>query len=198
MIKNKFINLIENKINKKIIEKNDIKTTNLSSIHENNKLQTIELKKFQTYYNITKKQLIKYYNLVKKENGYILENLLKKIESRIDYILFSSNFSKSINMSRQLINHGHICINDKKIKFPNILCKNNDKICLYKNIININNIINMNIKNNLNKIPNHLKISTNQDGKYIILFSNNFDFNNIIYSSNIDYIKIIEFCSLNK
>ena len=41
MIKNKFINLTENKINKKIIEKNDIKTTNLSSIHENNKLQTI-------------------------------------------------------------------------------------------------------------------------------------------------------------
>ncbi|PHJ25367.1 ribosomal protein s4, partial (apicoplast) [Cystoisospora suis] len=55
-------------------------------------------------------------------------NLIQIIELRLDVSLFRIGLSKSINQAKQLINHGHIFINFKLIKNPNILITEKDLI----------------------------------------------------------------------
>jgi ribosomal protein S4 len=193
--KNDFLS--NTKINKKIIEKEDIKTTNISSISENNLIKLKEVKKLCSYYKITKKDLIKYYLKLKKTSFTFIENLILILESKLDTILFNLNFTNSINQSQQYIQHNHVLVNNKIIKFTHFLCQQNDKISI--NLKNKNVVYN--IQNNL-KINKNIILSPiflqNYDLLEATFYPNLLNFENIFEKLNIDFNKIIEYCSSKK
>ena len=58
------------------------------------------------------------------------ENFLKLLESRLDNIAYRMGFSTTRRGARQLVNHGHLTVNGKKVDIPSYRCKPGDVIAI--------------------------------------------------------------------
>jgi small subunit ribosomal protein S4 len=109
------------------------KSKTLSKLKENKKLKDFGLRlnekqKIKYNYGITEIQLYKYVKNISTKNNKKYSNLLNQIESRIDNIVYRLGFAKTIPNARQLVSHGKILINKKKVNIPSFQCKLNDFI----------------------------------------------------------------------
>lgn len=86
-------------------------------------LQLIEKQKVRAYYNILEKQLVRYYESAVKRNGNTGEELLISLESRLDNLVYRMGFANSIRMARQMVSHGHMLVNGKRINIPSFNVK---------------------------------------------------------------------------
>ena len=92
-----------------------------------------EKQKLRFNYGINERQLIKYVREARRRKGSTGEILLQILETRLDNIVFRLGFARTIAAARQLISHGHILINAKRINIPSYLCKVNDVISVNEN-----------------------------------------------------------------
>src|SRR5690606_27130328 len=102
------------------------------------KRQLIAKQRLRKYYGNLKES--QFYSLYKKASFYKgapSSNLFILLERRLDVILFRGGFVPSIYSSRQLISHGHILVNNKKVTIPSYMVQNNDIITVAPNSINI-------------------------------------------------------------
>jgi small subunit ribosomal protein S4 len=90
------------------------------------KKQLFEKQKLRYQYNISEKQMSKYYDEAKRREGSTPENLLQILECRLDALVLRGGLAGSIYASRQLINHGHIFVNGKKLDKPSYMVKPGD------------------------------------------------------------------------
>jgi small subunit ribosomal protein S4 len=79
-------------------------------------------------YGLTERQLINYVRKAKKIKESTGQVLLQFLEMRLDNIVFRLNMAPTIVAARQLINHGHIRVNNKKVNIPSYMCKPKDII----------------------------------------------------------------------
>lgn len=92
----------------------------------------IEKQRIRAFYgNISEKQFQKLYQKAKLMSGDILLNFLRLLELRLDTIVFRMNFAQSFNEARQLISHGHILVNNKKVTISSVDVKPGDTIGLH-------------------------------------------------------------------
>jgi len=85
--------------------------------------------KLKSYYgNINERQFRNYYRKAIKKRGDTVENLIGLLEKRLDIILYRAKFALTVFSSRQLINHGHIKVNGKKVNIPGYQLKEEDTI----------------------------------------------------------------------
>ena len=91
-------------------------------------LQLKEKQKLRFNYWLTERQLIRYVREAKRRTGSTGENLLQIIETRLDNVVFRLGFAKTIASARQLVNHGHISVNGRRVTIPSFLCSVNDTI----------------------------------------------------------------------
>lgn len=116
-----------------------------------------ERQRIKLHYQLKDYQLEKIAKSFMKKNDILLQ---KKLNSRLDAIIFSNNkFIKSMKHARQLITHKKVKINKKLINKPSYICKENDKIAL-----KLNNNQNFNFKYSIYK--------TNKNKKKQLIFSN--------------------------
>ena len=76
------------------------------------------------------KQFHKYYVMATKKDGITGEMLLQILESRLDNVVYRLGFAKTRKQARQMVNHGHISVNGKKVDIPSYLVKVGDVITL--------------------------------------------------------------------
>ena len=81
-------------------------------------LQMREKQKCARIYGVLEKQFRNYYAEANRQSGKTGENLLTILESRLDNVVFRAGFGKSRDMARQLVRHGHITVNGKKVDIP--------------------------------------------------------------------------------
>jgi small subunit ribosomal protein S4 len=81
-------------------------------------LQKREKQKCARIYGVLEKQFRGYYEEASRKSGKTGENLLVILESRLDNVVYRAGFGKSRDMSRQLVKHGHITVNGKKVDIP--------------------------------------------------------------------------------
>lgn len=96
-----------------------------------------EKQKLRFNYGISERQLIKYVREARRRKGSTGEILLQILETRLDNIVFRLGFAPTIAAARQLISHGHILVNNKKIDIPSYLCKLNDSISVQESSKNL-------------------------------------------------------------
>ena len=85
--------------------------------------------KLKSYYgNMNERQFRNCYRKAIKKKGDTVENLIGLLEKRLDIILYRAKFALTVFSSRQLINHGHIKVNGKKVNIPSYLLKEEDTI----------------------------------------------------------------------
>lgn len=99
-----------------------------STLGDDYRERLVEKQKLRYNYGVTEKQMVKYMVEAKRRIGSTEINFLKLLELRLDCIVFRLGFARTIPEARQLINHGHIQINNKKITIPSFECKINDEI----------------------------------------------------------------------
>jgi ribosomal protein S4 len=80
--------------------------------------QLKEKQKVRFIYGLTEKQFKKTFNEAAKLKGVHGENLLKLLETRLDNIVYRIGFASTRRGSRQLVNHGHVLVDGKKVNIP--------------------------------------------------------------------------------
>ena len=85
--------------------------------------------KLKSYYgNMNEKQFRNVYKKAIMKKGDTAENLIGLLERRLDAVIYRSKFSNTIFSSRQLINHGHVKVNGKKVNVSSYQVKEEDTI----------------------------------------------------------------------
>jgi small subunit ribosomal protein S4 len=74
------------------------------------------------------RQFKRIFELAEKQAGITGENLLVLLERRLDNVVYRLGFADSRSQARQLVQHGHILINSKKVDIPSTLVKEGDTI----------------------------------------------------------------------
>ena len=95
--------------------------------------QLKEKQKLKFIYGVLEKQFYHYYALATKEEGIAGENFLKLLESRLDYVVFRLGMACTRREARQLVSHGHFCVNGKRVDIPSYRVKVGDVISLHEN-----------------------------------------------------------------
>ena len=85
--------------------------------------------KLKSYYgNMNERQFRNVYKKAIMKKGDTAENLIGLLERRLDAVIYRSKFSNTIFSSRQLINHGHVKVNGKKVNVSSYQVKEEDTI----------------------------------------------------------------------
>lgn len=100
-----------------------------------------EKQKIRYNYGVSEKQLKKYFVKAHRSKQGTGEQLLTLLECRLDNIVFRSGFAPSIPSARQLVAHGHVCLNGKRVTVPSILIAQDDIVSISKKAKNIPLII---------------------------------------------------------
>jgi small subunit ribosomal protein S4 len=116
-----------------------------------------EKQKLKFNYGLNESQLYHYVKKARRKKGVTGLILLQLLEMRLDTICFTLGFAPSIASARQIVNHGHITVNEKVVSIPSFQCCINDVISVNQQISS-KDLIKNNLKTNqfLN-YPNHIK-----------------------------------------
>ncbi len=90
--------------------------------------QLAEKQKLRFAYGLTERQFRNTFLKAKKVAGITGENMLIMLESRIDNVVFRLGMAATRAMARQIVNHGHICVNGKKLDIASAQVKTGDVI----------------------------------------------------------------------
>ena len=90
--------------------------------------QLREKQKVKRIYFVLEKQFRTYFEKALRQKGVTGENLLFLLERRLDNVVYRSGFSTSRRQARQLVNHGHITVNGRKVNIPSFQVKVGDEV----------------------------------------------------------------------
>ena len=92
--------------------------------------QLKEKQKVRFMYGVNERQFRKTFNEAGKMSGIHGTNFLRLLESRLDNLVYRIGFANTRRGARQLVNHGHVTVNGKKVDIPSYRCKIGDVISL--------------------------------------------------------------------
>ncbi len=99
-------------------------------------VQLQEKQKARFMYGLTEKQFHKVFDKAQKMSGIAGENLLMLLESRLDNLVYRLGMAKTRRAARQVVNHGHILVNGKKVDIPSYRVMPGDTISVKENSLN--------------------------------------------------------------
>ena len=159
----------------KISRKNNIRPGQHGKINDANSKKTTEYglrleekQKLKFNYGLTESQLYRYVKEARRRKGVTGLILLQLLEMRLDVICYSLGFASSISQARQIVNHGHITVNQKVVNIPSFQCQLNDIVGVIQNNCS-KNLVETNLKlNNKQDLSSHLKFDqTKVEGKVL-------------------------------
>lgn len=98
--------------------------------------QLREKQKAKRFYGLLEKQFKKYYTEALRLPGNSSENLVNLLERRLDNVIYRLGLGNTREQARQLVTHGHITVNDKKVNIPSFQVKPGFSISVKKNKTN--------------------------------------------------------------
>ena len=124
--------------------------------------------KLKAYYgNMNERQFRNVYKKAIMKKGDTAENLIGLLEKRLDAVIYRSKLSNTIFSSRQLINHGHVRVNGKKVNISSYLVKEEDTIEIRDKSKTLA-IIDIALANKEREVPEYLQLDEkNKKVKFI-------------------------------
>lgn len=98
--------------------------------HSEYALRLREKQKLRFHYGVSEKQLSKYMEKASRRKGNPGQNLLESLERRLDNVAFRAGYVVSIRAARQLVRHGHLLVNSKKVDIPSYGLKAGDVVSI--------------------------------------------------------------------
>ena len=100
-------------------------------------IQLREKQKLKRVYGLTEKQMKNYFIKASRVKGNTTEVMLEFLEKRLDNVLYRLCFSPTRASARQLVNHGHILVNNKKVSIPSFQVSVSDVVSTKDKTLNI-------------------------------------------------------------
>lgn len=94
------------------------------------RLRLEEKQKLRYYYGLREKQMVRYMHRATRAKGNSGEVLLQILERRLDNIVFRLGLAPTIPAARQLVNHGHIMVNERKVDIASYECRAGDIVAV--------------------------------------------------------------------
>ncbi|MEB3186548.1 MAG: 30S ribosomal protein S4 [bacterium] len=91
-------------------------------------LRLREKQKARRFYGVGEKQFVIYYQLATRKQGVTGERLLQILETRLDNVIYRMGFAPSRPSARQMVGHGHIAVNGRRVDVPSFRVKVGDKV----------------------------------------------------------------------
>jgi len=149
-----------------------------------------EKQKLKFNYGLTESQLFRYVKEARRRKGVTGLILLQLLEMRLDTLCFTLGFAKTIAQARQLVNHGHITVNNKTVSIPSFQCQINDVIGI-KPKATSKNLVEGNLQTIKQvDLPTHLKFDKSKQEATVINYC---DRNELLL--NLDELLVIEYYS---
>lgn len=123
-------------------------------------IQLQEKQKVRFMYGLNEKQFRKTFEEAGKLKGVHGENFLRLLESRLDNLVYRIGFASTRKGARQLVNHGHITVNGKKVNIPSYRCIPGDVIAIKENDKNLSVV-----KSSLEALNNRVEFITFNEAK---------------------------------
>nr|YP_010337218.1 ribosomal protein S4 [Pseudoerythrocladia kornmannii]QUE28299.1 ribosomal protein S4 [Pseudoerythrocladia kornmannii]UNJ16803.1 ribosomal protein S4 [Pseudoerythrocladia kornmannii] len=120
-----------------------------------------EKQKLRFNYGVSEKQLLKYVKTAKKVKGSTGQVLLQILEMRLDNTVFRLGLAPTIPAARQLINHGHVEVNGKKVSICSYQCKPGETISIQNKDKSKDLVQKYLAFPGLANIPSHLEVDKN-------------------------------------
>lgn len=98
--------------------------------------QLQEKQKMRFMYGLTEKQFRRTFDKASKMSGIAGENFFKLLESRLDNVVYRMGLANTRRGSRQLVNHGHILVDGKKVDIPSFSVKPGSVISVKESSLN--------------------------------------------------------------
>jgi len=93
-------------------------------------LQLREKQKVKRIYGLFEKQFRRYFVIASRKKGVTGETLLQLLEQRLDNIIYKMGFAESRTQARQVVRHGQVLVNGKKVDIPSYSLKAGDKVSI--------------------------------------------------------------------
>ena len=93
-------------------------------------LQLTEKQKARFTYGLTEKQFRRVYDEANRRQGVTGENMLRYLELRLDNVVYRAGWGATRPQARQLVNHGHIVVNGKRVDIPSYRVRKGDVVAL--------------------------------------------------------------------
>lgn len=129
-------------------------------------IQLLEKQRLRTYYGVLEKQFERYVNEAKKMPGQTGEALVNILECRLDNLVYRMGAATSIRQARQMVVHGHILLNSKKVNRPSHPVKPGDIVALSDKAKNLPLFVENFDQASLNTLP---YLQKNLDNKAAVL-----------------------------
>ena len=123
-------------------------------------IQLQEKQKVRFMYGLNEKQFRKTFEEAGKLKGVHGEKFLRLLESRLDNLVYRIGFASTRKGARQLVNHGHITVNGKKVNIPSYRCIPGDVIAIKENDKNLSVV-----KSSLEALNNRVEFVTFDEAK---------------------------------
>ncbi len=147
-------------------------------------LQLLEKQKLRGYYEVLEKQFRRYVSRALRSKGTTGVALVQSLETRLDNIVYRIGFASSIRQARQMVSHGHMLVNGKKVDIPSFNVSPGDVISLreksrnvqiYKETFEENNVIvpyvskdTQNFSGTLVRLPEREEIPIIVEDRYVV------------------------------
>jgi len=122
--------------------------------------QLKEKQKVRFMYGLNERQFRKTFEEAAKMKGIQGVNFLRLLESRLDNLAYRAGFSTTRRGARQLVNHGHVTVNGKKVDIPSYRCKPGDIISLKEDDKNLKVV-----QDSLAKVSKRVEFINYDEGK---------------------------------
>ncbi|MCE7884298.1 MAG: 30S ribosomal protein S4 [Actinobacteria bacterium ATB1] len=93
-------------------------------------LQLREKQKARRFYGVLEKQFRLYYQEANRMSGVTGENLLQLLERRLDNVVYRAGMAASRSQARQLVSHGHLTVNGRRMKVPSYRVRQGDTVAV--------------------------------------------------------------------
>ncbi len=93
-------------------------------------LQLTEKQKARFTYGLTEKQFRRVYDEASRRSGVTGENMLRFLELRLDNVVYRAGWGATRPQARQLVNHGHILVNGRRVDIPSYRVRKGDVVAL--------------------------------------------------------------------
>ncbi|BCK72493.1 MULTISPECIES: 30S ribosomal protein S4 [Streptomyces] len=92
------------------------------------KVRLLEKQRLRAQYDISERQMARAYDRARKVEGKTGEALIIELERRLDALVLRSGIARTIYQARQMVVHGHISVNDRKVDKPSFRVRPGDVV----------------------------------------------------------------------
>ena len=133
-------------------------------------IQLREKQKCRRAYGVLESQFRKYYDMAANMRGATGENMLSLLERRLDNVVYRLGFAESRPMARQMVNHGHILVDGKKVDIASFLVKSGQVITIKERSRDMQNLKDLKEQGASKPIPKWLDLdASGLTGKVVAL-----------------------------